>query len=67
MAKRSRDDIHPGDPVRFYGSTRYGLCVAEEGDTITVRMNDGREVTTFRSAFLPAPQATVVTPEQKEK
>ena len=66
MAKR-RDDIHPGDPVRFYGSTRYGLCVAEKDDTITVRMNDGREVTTFRSWFLPAPQATVVNPAQKEK
>jgi hypothetical protein len=40
-AKRRRDDIHPGDPVRVEHSLYYGMCIAEDGDRITVRFNDG--------------------------
>lgn len=55
--KRSRYDIHTGDPVRIQHTLSYGLVKSEEGpgpeDKITVQMNDGTELTGKRRLFLP--------------
>lgn len=56
-AKRSRYDIHTGDPVRIEHTLHYGLVKSEDGpgpeDRITVQMNDGNEVTAKRRLFVP--------------